>query len=74
MNANQIRELLHATPFTPFRIHVPEQQDFDIPHPDFALLTQNGDTLVVNAKTGDFVHIISVPLITRIEMKQSQSA
>lgn len=74
MTANQIRELLHATPFAPFRVHVAEQKQFDVPHPDFALLTQNGDTLVVNAKTGDFVHIISVPLITRVEMKQTQSA
>ena len=74
MTANEIRELLRATPFTPFRVHVAEQKDFDVPHPDFALLTQNGDTLVVNAKTGDFVHIISVPLITRIEMKKSPSA
>jgi hypothetical protein len=74
MTSNQIKELLHATPFTPFRVHVAEQKEFEIPHPDFAMLTQNGQTLVVNAKTGDFVHIISVPLISRIEIKQAQSA
>ena len=74
MTSNQIKELLHATPFTPFRVHVADQKEFEIPHPDFAMLTQNGQTLVVNAKTGDFVHIISVPLISRIETKQAQSA
>ena len=74
MTSNQIKELLHATPFTPFRVHVAEQKEFEIPHPDFAMLTQNGQTLVVNAKTGDFVHIISVPLISRIETRQAQSA
>jgi hypothetical protein len=74
MTSNQIKELLHATPFTPFRVHVADQKEFEIPHPDFAMLTQNGQTLVVNAKTGDFVHIISVPLISRIETKEAQSA
>jgi len=74
MTSTQIKELLHATPFTPFRVHVAEQKEFEIPHPDFAMLTQNGQTLVVNAKTGDFVHIISVPLISRIDTKQAQSA
>lgn len=73
MTSTQIKELLHATPFTPFRVHVAEQKEFEIPHPDFAMLTQNGQTLVVNAKTGDFAHIISVPLISRIETKQAQS-
>jgi len=74
MSPKQIKELLHATPFTPFRVHVAEQKEFEIPHPDFAMLTQNGQTLVVNAKTGDFVHIISVPLISRIETKETRSA
>ena len=74
MTSNQIKEVLHATPFIPFRIHLAEQREFDVPHPDFAWLNQNGGTLVVNAKTGDFVHIISVPSITRIEMKEPQSA
>lgn len=70
MTGNQIKELLQATPFTPFRIHVAEQKAFEIPQPDFAWLSQNGGTLVVNAKTGDFVHIISVPSVTRIELKE----
>lgn len=74
MTSTQIKELLHATPFTPFLVHVAEQNEFEIPHPDFAMLTQNGQTLVVNAKTGDFVHLISVPLISGIETRQAQSA
>ena len=73
MTGSQIKELLRATPFTPFRIHVAEQRQFDIPHPDFAWLSQNGNVLVVNSESGDFVHLIDVPFITRIE-KEAKAA
>jgi hypothetical protein len=68
MTAEQIKELLHATPFVPFRVHVAaEQKAYDIPHPDFALLTHGGRVLVVALEHADAVHLISVPLISKIE-------
>ena len=70
MNAEQIRELLHATPFMPFRVHVAaEQKAYEIPHPDFALLTHGGRVLVVALENMDAVHLISVPRISKIETK-----
>jgi hypothetical protein len=70
MTAEQIRELLHATPFVPFRVHVAaKQKAYEIPHPDFALLTHGGRVLVVALENVDAVHLISVPLISKIETK-----
>jgi hypothetical protein len=75
MTADQLKELLHATPFVPFRVHVTaEQKAYDVPHPDFAMLAYKGRVLVVSLTDAEAVHLISVPLITRIEMKEPQSA
>jgi hypothetical protein len=68
MTADQIKELLHATPFVPLRVHVAaEQKAYDVPHPGFALLTHGGRVLVVALEHTDAVHLISVPLISKIE-------
>lgn len=75
MTADQLKDLLHATPFVPFRVHVTaEQKAYDVPHPDFAMLAYKGRVLVVSLTDAEAVHLISVPLITRIEMKEPQSA
>ena len=75
MTADQLRDLLHATPFVPFRVHLTaEQKAYDVPHPDFAMLAYKGRVLVVSLTDAEAVHLISVPLITRIEMKEPQSA
>jgi hypothetical protein len=72
MTAEQIRELLRTTPFTPFRVHVAaEQKACEIPHPDLALLTDGGRVLVVALENVDAVHLISVPLISKIETRAS---
>lgn len=36
MTSKHIRELLHARPFVPFRIHLTDGSTVGVPHPDFA--------------------------------------
>jgi hypothetical protein len=68
MTADQIKDLLHATPFVPFKVHVAaEGKAYDVPHPDFAMLAYKGRVLAVALTDAEAVHLISVPLITRIE-------
>lgn len=68
MTPDQIKHLLGATPFVPFKVHVAaEQKVYDVPHPDFAMLTHKGRVLVVALNDVEAVHLISVPLITGIE-------
>ena len=68
MTADQLKDLLHATPFVPFKVHVPaEQKAYDVPHPDFAMLAYEGRVLVVARTDAEAVHLISVPLISRVE-------
>jgi len=74
MTGDQIQELLHATPFVPFKIYVAEQKVIEIPHPDFALLTHSKRILVVNNERGTAFQLIDVALISRIEVAESKQA
>ena len=40
-NARQIRGLLNATPFVPFRIRTSDGQAYDVPNHDAAMVKQN---------------------------------
>lgn len=71
MIADQLKDLLHATPFVPFKIFVAEQTEYDVPHPDFVLLSYGGRVMAVNSTKRDVIHIISVPLISRFETKSA---
>ena len=57
MTADTIEEFLHATPFKPFTVHMAEQTDVQVPHPDFAMLTKDGRVLVVNTEGSRVKHI-----------------
>ena len=75
MTADQIKDLLHATPFVPFRVHVAaEEKAYEIPHPDFAMLTHGGHNLAVALEDAEAVHLISVPLITKLETNGSAAS
>ena len=68
MTADQLKQLLRASPFMPFKVFVAaEEKGYEVPHPDFALLTHGGRVLVVALTDAEAVHLISVPLISRVE-------
>lgn len=74
MTGDQIQELLHATPFVPFKIVVAEQKVIEIPHPDFASLTRSKRIMAVNNERGTAFQLIDVMLIGRIEIAESKQA
>lgn len=39
MTQKNIRDLVHQSPFKPFRLHLVDGKDLRVPHPDFALVT-----------------------------------
>jgi len=74
MSANELRRLLNAVPFRPFTVLLPSDKPFKIPHPDFALVTPNGRTLIVAQEQSDAVDILDVPLITRVNVEAERGA
>ncbi len=71
MSADELKNLLHAVPFKAFTVYMANDRAFEIPHPDFALLTPKGRTLVVASNEDKGVNILDVPLIARMEIKDS---
>ncbi|HEX4591716.1 MAG TPA: hypothetical protein VH120_17395 [Gemmataceae bacterium] len=66
MQKLEMKELLRAQPFRPFKIHLPEGRTVDVVHHDFALLSPNGRTLLAYGPDNSF-NMIDVMLITSIE-------
>jgi hypothetical protein len=74
MNADELKQLLHATPFRPFTVYLASDKAFPIRHPDFAALTPKGRTLIVMHAEDEAFDILDVPLIARVEVHGANRA
>ena len=68
MTAAELKQLLHATPFRPFTVYMANDKPFAIRHPEFAVLTPIGRTLILLHTDDDAFDILDVPLIARVEV------
>ena len=66
MTATRIRELLHAVPFKPFKIHLPGGEKIRVPHPDFMSVAPSGRIAVVFGPK-DETYTLDVFLITALQ-------
>ena len=66
-----MKQLLHALSFKPFTVYMAYDRAFEILHPDFSPLTPKGRTLVVAPTEDKGVSILYVPLLARMEIKES---
>ncbi len=73
MKVEKLREVMHATPFRPFTIHVADGRSLHVPHPDFIAVMGSGRTIVVTSPVEQTPShfIIDVPLITQLEVQGS---
>ena len=66
----QLRELVHAVPFVPFSIILPNGRSVKVPHPDFIWLHPlDKKTVMVALPTGG-ARIINVQLIVTLVAKR----
>lgn len=72
MTANRIRELLHAVPFRPFKIHLPGGEKIRVPHPDIMSIAPSGRFAVVIGPK-DETHTVDVFRITALEEEPSRA-
>jgi len=70
VKSQDIRDLVHAEPFKPFRLHLADGKSLRIPHPDFILVTR--DMLVIaNELSGGMpgdINLVPYEHIVRVEM------
>jgi len=76
MHAENLRQLLQATPFIPFTVHLVSDQSYLVDHPDFATLTRGGRTLIVNVPggQGEKVNLLDTALIERADKTMEAAA
>lgn len=68
-----LRDLWHASPFRPFTIHLADGRKFEVPHPDFFLLSPKAGIVVV-VQPEDRVNHISGRAIVSISQQGQQVA
>lgn len=64
MSPDQIRKLLRAAPFRPFRLNLVDNRSFDVPHPEFVAIQPFGRWIVVVTpnELGGY-EVVNLPLI-----------
>jgi len=71
VTAELLKELLHASPFVPFTIHIPDRPAMRVPHPDFAHVSPDGFAMLVYREDGKHFSWVDVALITQVEPEAS---
>ena len=69
VTTTELRQLLRGSAFRPFTVYA-EGKAFHVPHPEFAMLTPQGRTLVVMHKDDDALDLLDVSLIARAEIHE----
>jgi hypothetical protein len=63
-----IRELKRAVPFQPYTIHMASGDSFEVPHPDFIMVSLKG-SLVIVMDAEESPHHLNSLLIERVSLR-----
>ncbi len=74
VNANELKQLLKASPFRPITICTGSNKRYSIGHPEFAALSPAGDTLIVFLPGAGGHDVVDVPQIERVEVRKRSGA
>jgi hypothetical protein len=74
MEANAIREVIHAAPFRPFRLHLADGRTLSILHPEFIHVSPQGRRVLVFRPDDDAMTIVEPLLIVTLETIEPASA
>jgi hypothetical protein len=68
----KIRELCHAEPFRPFKLHFPDGRNIGVQHPDFIALSPTGRMVSVYQPNGS-ESIIDLMLVSDVSIKMPRA-
>ena len=66
MTSEEVRQMLRARPFRAFQLNLADGDSFQVFHPDFAIISPNGETIVAYTRDNQ-MKIIDLLLVTSIE-------
>lgn len=67
MTPNELRTVMHADPFVPFRIHMAGGKSLRVPHRDFMVLSPTGRIAMVFNEEDDAFFRVDTLLVTALE-------
>jgi hypothetical protein len=70
MNADDVRKLMHATPFVPFTVQLANGKNLRVPHPDFISISRTGRTLIIHSAERDDYDVVDTMLVTNINVER----
>ena len=70
MIAEDIRELLKASIFKPFDVHVTAGPVYHVPHPDYVWMIPGGNNLVIASERGTIGVLVNADHITHVSIEK----
>ena len=74
MKIDEIRDLVHHTPFQPFTIHTAGGNPAHVAHPDFIAISRAGRSLIVYPPDSKSHKFIDVLLISQVDVPGEDTA
>jgi hypothetical protein len=68
MTAQQLREVVQASPFVPFTLHMANGRSFHVPHPDFISQHPEGGRIAFVYLPNGASSIVDIYLVTELEL------
>jgi hypothetical protein len=69
MTTEQLRDKIHAVPFLPFYLRLPDGEEVLVPHPDFIAHAPNTRTCVVTTLEGGH-RVIDLLLVSQLRVEE----
>src|SRR5262245_9832195 len=66
MTKEAIKEHVHAAPFRPFAVRLPDGRSYPVPGPDYASVSPNGRLMTTYTNEANGARLLDVALITEI--------
>jgi len=70
MLTEDIRDLLQASPFKPFDVHVTAGPVYRVPHPDHVWLIPGGRNLAIASERGSLGVLVNADHITHLSVEE----
>jgi hypothetical protein len=67
MTIEQLRNMQQTVPFRPYRIHLADGRQFEVPHRDFLSHSPTGRTVIVYGPNESF-SVLDLLLVTELEV------
>jgi hypothetical protein len=67
MTPAEIKQLVEATPFSPFRLHLADGRKLDVPHPDYIHVFNQAPRAVVEFEDGSW-QLVNLPIVVSVEV------